>query len=364
MTFSKDAKTLTILILLLLGFGLAILSSAGIIDAQRRFGNAYYYLFSQLETGVLLGALLFFAASKINYKFWKKTALLILIACLALLFLVFVPGVGFAAKGATRWIKVFGFNFQPAELLKVGLIIYFAAWFSQRDNKLKNWAYAVLPFITVLGFAVLMLALQPDIGTLGIVIVIAVALFFFAGAQLKHLLALFLLLLVCFSLLATFSHYRFNRIIAFLEPHNDTQGIAYHVNQAKIAIARGGWFGVGFGQSQQKGSFLPEPVGDSIFAIATEELGLVGVGVLGALYLALIWRLTVIARQANDKFASLYTLGIAVWIGMQAFVNMAAISGLLPLTGIPLPFVSYGGTALAVMLGSLGVVVNIANQSG
>lgn len=362
MNWSRDSKTLVILIALLLGFGLAILASAGIIDAQRRFGTAYYYIWSQLKTGLSLGLVLFLLASRINYKVWKKLALAILLVCLLLLFLVFVPGVGYSAKGATRWIRLGGFNFQPAEVLKLGLIVYFATWFSHRDNKLKNWAYAVLPFLTVLAFAVLMLALQPDIGTLGVILVIAVALYWFAGAPLKHLLVLFLLLLVCLGLLATFSHYRFNRILAFLQPENDTRGISYHVNQAKIAIARGGWFGVGFGHSKQKESFLPEPVGDSIFAVAVEELGIVGAGGLLALYLALLWKLGAIARNADDKFATLYVLGVAVWIGVQALVNMAAITGLLPLTGIPLPFVSYGGTAMAVLLGSLGVVVNIANQ--
>ena len=364
LTFSREAKTLIVLLLLLLGFGLAILSSAGIIDAQRRFGSSYYYLISQLQTGVLVGAVLFLIASQISYRFWKKLALPILLGCLLLLLLVFVPGVGYAAKGATRWIHIGNFNFQPSEVLKLGLIIYFAAWFGkQGDNKLKNWAYSTLPFLTVLGFAVLMLGLQPDIGTLGIVICIAIALYFFAGAPVKHLLALLLLLAVCFTFLALLSPYRFNRLLAFARPESDTRGISYHINQSKIAIARGGWFGVGFGQSKQKESFLPEPVGDSVFAVAVEEVGLVGSGFLIALYLALIWKLTAIARQARDKFAALYVLGVAVWIGVQSFINMAAISGLVPLTGIPLPFVSFGGTALAVLLGSLGIVANIANQN-
>jgi len=364
MTLSRDTKTLITLVLLLLACGLIVLSSAGVVDAQRKFNFSQYYLVNQLKSGVLVGVVLFFVAFKIGYKFWRKLALPLLLFSLLLMVLVFVPALGHSAKGATRWIGLWGFNFQPAEILKFSLIVYLAAWFSQRrESSHRGWSYSVLPFLVVLAFIVLMLALQPDIGTLGIVIAIAIALYWFAGAELKHFGALILVLIVGFFLLAHFSPYRYNRLLAFANPQSDTHGIAYHINQAKIAIGRGGVFGVGFGQSQQKAGFLPEPVGDSIFAIAVEELGLVGAGVLIALFLALAWKLIGIARNANDKFAQLYVLGVMVWILGQAIINMAAISGLLPLTGIPLPFVSYGGTALATLLGSLGVVANIANES-
>ena len=166
-----------------------------------------------------------------------------------------------------------------------------------------------------------------------------------------------------FFLLVQFAPYRLNRLLAFVNPSADPQGIAYHVNQAKLGIARGGILGVGFGQSQQKINFLPEPVGDSIFAIVVEELGLVGGAFLLGVILWLSLGLIKISRQTNDRFAQLFLLGLTVWIAGQAFINIAAISGLIPLTGIPLPFISYGGTSLAILLASLGIAQNIANRS-
>lgn len=364
MTLSRDTKTLIVLVFLLLACGLIILSSAGVVDAQRKFNSSQYYLLSQLKSGVLVGVIFFFVTLKVSYKFWRKLALPLLLFALFLLLLVFVPAFGHSAKGATRWIGIWGFSFQPAEILKFALIVYLAAWFSQRrESSHRGWSYSVLPFLVVLAFIILMLAKQPDIGTLGVVVAIAIALYWFAGANLKHFSILILILVLGFSALAKFAPYRYSRITAFFNQQSDTGDTAYHINQAKIAIGRGGVFGVGFGQSQQKAGFLPEPVGDSIFAIAVEELGLVGAGVLITLFLALAWKLVSIARNTNDKFAQLYVLGVMVWILGQAIINMAAISGMLPLTGIPLPFVSFGGSALATLLGSLGVVANIANEN-
>lgn len=360
---STAGKTLTITVFLLSIFGLIMLSSAGIVDGQKKFGSAYYYFYHQLLYGFLPGLLLFLIFSKIRYKFWKKISLPILITATLLLLAVFTPKFGLVFKGAARWLNLGLFSLQPSEILKFGLIVYFAAWFSGRSEKARNWSYSVIPFLVVLGFVVFLLALQPDIGTLSIVILIAVAMYFFAGAKLSHFFGLGAVLAAVIFLLVQFAPYRLDRLIAFFNPTADPQGISYHINQALLGIGQGGIWGVGFGQSQQKTGFLPEPVGDSIFVVIAEELGLIGAGMLIFLFLFLAVQLVRIAQQTNDRFAQLFVLGLVVWIVGQAFINIGAISRLLPLTGVPLPFVSYGGTSLAVILASLGIAVNITNRS-
>ncbi|MEK9157988.1 MAG: putative lipid II flippase FtsW [Patescibacteria group bacterium] len=355
-------KRLFFIVLVLSIFGLAMLSSAGIVDAQKKFGSPYYYFFHQLLYGFVPGAILAYLISKIKYKIWSKLSLLILFGALLLMTLVFVPSFGFGAKGATRWLNISGLIFQPAEILKLSLIIYLSAWFGGRQERTKNWIYGAAPFFIVLGFAAMLLALQPDIGTLIIVGLIALGMYFTAGVNLKHLGVIVGAGVIILGLLVVFEPYRFNRITAFLHPNTDTRGISYQVNQAKIAIGSGGVFGVGLGHSTQKLGFLPEPVGDSIFAIIAEELGLVGSLATVGMFVFLCLTLTQIAIATADPFGRLLVSGVNIWIMAQAFVNIMAISGLAPLTGIPLPFISYGGTAVIALLAGLGIVFNITRE--
>ena len=359
---NKSAKTLTILIFILIVFGLVMLSSAGVVDGQKRFGSAYYYLTHQLLYGVLPGLALFFLFSRINYKFWKKISLPLLIAVTGLMVLVFVPGVGYGLRGAQRWINLGFFTFQPSEILKLTLIIYLAAWFSRRDGRLSAGPQSAAPFFIVMTFVGALLVLQPDMGTLVLVTLIAIAMYFFAGVKLSHFLFLILILGVLLGALAVVEPYRFDRLKAFWDPNADKQGVSYHVNQAMIGIGSGGIFGLGFGQSRQKFNYLPEPVGDSIFAIVVEELGFVGGVFLLSLFVMLSLALINIARNATP-FGKLLVIGIAVWISGQAFINIAAISGLIPLTGLPLPFISFGSSSLVSVLIGLGIVSNIAHHS-
>lgn len=342
-------------------FGLVILSSAGIVDAQKKFGSSYYYFYHQLLYGILPGIMLAYLISKIKYDVWRKLSLPILFGALVLMALVFMPGLGYGAKGAVRWVNIGGFVFQPAEILKLSLIIYFAAWFGSRHERLKSWVYGAAPFFILLGFVTLLLTKQPDIGTLIVVGLIAIGMYFVAGVSWKQLGGIALIGIISMALLIRFEPYRWDRFKAFVNPNQDVRGIAYQVNQAKIAIGAGGLFGVGFGRSTQKlGSFLPEPVGDSIFAIIGEELGFVGAMATVALFVWLCFLLTQIAVRTRDPFGRLFVSGMNIWIMAQAFVNIAAISGLVPLTGIPLPFISYGGTAEIALLVGLGIVYNIA----
>lgn len=356
-------KWLVWITLFLVIFGLIILSSAGIVDAQRKFSSAYYYFNHQLLYGILPGLLLAFFLSRVNYNIWRKLALPILFFALLLMVLVFIPEFGFGLKGATRWVSIKGVIFQPAEILKLSLIIYLAAWFGGRSERIKNWSYGTAPFLIVLSFIFILLALQPDVGTLIVVGFIALGMYFVAGVNLKHLFSIVILGMVILGFLIVVEPYRLNRLKTYFDISSDPGGISYQVNQSLISIGSGGIFGVGFGHSTQKFGFLPEVIGDSIFAVAAEELGLVGSGVLVILFVILSAILVKIAKNVPDKFSMLFVMGMNIWIISQAFINIAAISGLVPLTGIPLPFVSYGGTAMITLLAGLGIVLNIAKEA-
>lgn len=359
---STAGRVFLILTGVLVVLGIVMLSSAGIVDAERRFGSPYYYVWHQILFGVLPGVIAFYILSKINYLKWRTLALPLLLVAIVLMVLVFIPGLGILLNGARRWIDVGPVTFQPAEFLKLALIIYLAAWFSGKYKQSQEQAYALVPFILILVLIVGLLILQPDLGTLGLIIGIALAVYFFSGAPIKHLLILFLIGCIGLGVMAVASPYRFNRIKTFLDPTADTRGSSYHINQALIGIGSGGMFGVGFAQSQQKFKFLPEPVGDSIFAIVVEELGMVGGLVLVGLFIALTVTMIKIAHGVSDEFGRLLVIGIAVWIIAQAFINIAAITGLMPLTGLPLPFISYGSSSLVMILASLGIVLNVARN--
>jgi cell division protein FtsW len=365
---SKSGKILTALTFILVIFGLVMLSSAGVIEGQKKYDSPYYFLTHQFLYGVLPGTALFLLFSRINYRFWKKVALPLLLVSVGLLVLVFVPNIGYSFKGARRWINFKFFSFQPSEFLKLSLVIYLAAWFSRYEDRINFDLRSLLPFLLVFGFSAFLLLFQPDMGTLIVVALIAVSMYFFAGASLRHFAVLILILAVLVAASSFLAPYRFDRVKTFIHtlfaPQKaDLRGSAYHINQALLGIGSGGIFGLGFGQSRQKINYLPEPVGDSIFAIIVEELGFVGAVVLLLLFLLLTLVLVNIARNAPSQFSRLVVLGITIWVTGQALINISAISGLIPLTGIPLPFISFGSSSLVAILASLGIVVNIARYS-
>lgn len=356
-------RKLLVIILILMVFGLVVLSSAGIVDGQKKFGSPYYYLTHQLLYGVIPGLIGMFIFSLIGYRFWRKVSLFILVGSLAMMIMIFTPNFGHGLKGAIRWINLGAFSFQPAEVLKLSLIIYLAAWFGSRDERTRKWSYGIMPFLVVLSFVALLLFLQPDIGTLIVVSFISLGVYFLAGPSYKQFAGILLVLFLGLSAIIIVEPYRFDRLKAFWNPSVDTKGISYQINQSLISIGSGGLFGVGYNNSSQKqGGFLPEVVGDSIFAIIAEELGLVGSAITIGLFGVLCLFLINISKNASDKFGSLLVMGINIWIMSQAFVNIASISGLAPLTGIPLPFISYGGTAVVVLLSGMGIVFNVAKN--
>src|SRR3990167_5339269 len=236
------SKLILAITLVLLIFGLVVLSSAGVVEGEKKFGSAYYYLNHQLLLGVLPGLVLMILLSKVDYKFWKKVSLPILLGALFLLALVFIPPFGHGLKGATRWINVWGFSFQPSELLKLGLIIYLASWFGNRDERIRNWTYGMAPFFLVLSFVAVLLALQPDIGTLVVITLISIGIYFFAGSEIKHILIILSVIAVGFVAIIWLEPYRFDRIKTFIDPNTDTRGISYQLNKSLISIGSGGIF--------------------------------------------------------------------------------------------------------------------------
>lgn len=343
--------------------GLLILASASMVISQKNFGTIGYYTMRQLAMGGLGGLAAFVVALLLPYRTWKKLSLPLLILSLIMLALLFIPDLSYAFGGARRWLKLGPVSFQPSEILKLTFLMYLAGWLDSRRKEIASISYGLMPFALMLSIIGIFLAMQPDVGTLGVIVVSAGLLYFLGGGKISQIATLSGFGLTLFYFLILMAPYRLSRILVFLNPGLDPQGAGYQISQAFISIGSGGFSGLGFGRSIQKYNYLPEPMADSIFAIFAEEMGFMGVTILIALFATLAWRGFMIARRAPDIFGRLLAAGISINIVAQAFINMAAISGLLPLTGIPLPFVSYGGTSLAVTLTSIGILLNISKYS-
>lgn len=352
------------IILILTIFGLMMISSAGVFYATTRFGDSNYFLKHQFLFGFLPGLIVMYFVSKIDYHFWKKVSVPMFIGSLICLILVFIPNIGSNAYGASRWINLGPISFQPSEMVKLSIILYLAAWLESRGmERIKDVYEGMLPFLGILAIAGFLIIKQPDTGTLGVIILIAMSMFFVSGANLMHIFVMFLSGLAGLAGLIAIAPYRMNRFLVFLNPEHDPQGVGYQINQALLAIGSGGIFGLGLGHSRQKFNYLPEPVGDSIFAIIGEELGLIGAGIVVLLFILFFLRAIKIAKNAPDDFGKIVVVGIASWVVFQAFVNITAITAIMPLTGIPLPFISYGGTSFVFLMMAMGILLNISKQS-
>lgn len=356
----KPDKGLIIIIFSLLILGLVVLWSASLVISQENQGNAYYYFFHQLIYGGGVGLIAFLIFQKINYKVWKKFALIMFFASLLLLVLVFIPGLGYSHAGAQRWIAVKDISFQPSEFLKLAFVIYLAAFFSKKEIHFNS----LIPFLGIMVVVGILLGFQSDAGTLALLAILGFIIYFLSGAKFYQLAIVVFCYLAAFFALIKFFPHRMARFITFLNPSIDPQGISYQINQALLAIGSGGLFGVGLGyHGGQKYNFLPEPMGDSIFAIVAEEVGLIGGLILIILFFLLALKGLKIARKVSNDFGKLLAIGITCWLVIQALINITAITGLIPLTGITLPFVSYGGSALIVAMAGAGILVNISRYS-
>lgn len=349
------------LVFVIVIFGLIMLSSAGTVVSFQKWQDSYYYFKHQIFYGLIPGVILFFICFRINYLAWRKLAPFLLILSFILLLLVFIPGLEVFDSKAKSWINLRLFSFQPSEIIKLTYILYLANWIEKQGQvKIKDLNFGFLPFLAVLGLIMVLIALEPDFGTMSVIVLIALIIYFVAGARIRHLASFILAMSGLFLVLIKIAPYRLARFTTFLNPSFDPRGIGYHINQAFLAIGSGGWFGRGFGLSRQKFRYLPEPIGDSIFAIIAEELGFIVCLVFLLLLLALFLRGYKIAKNCPDKFSKIVVVGIISWFMVQTFFNIGAMVGLLPLTGVPLIFVSYGGTSLAVALAAVGIVANIS----
>jgi len=343
--------------------GVLMIASAGVVYADVRFGDPYFF-FKRQMIGVVLGFIGLFVFSYIDYHLYRKWALIIFTGALFLLFIVLLPGVGAEAYGANRWIGIGPMSFQPAEAMKLALILYVAAWCAGKGKKIiTDFNDGLIAFLLIVGLACILVLMQPDVGTTVMLGAIAVGMFYLAGARLAHIAMIGGLGVGSLIVLVVMAPYRMARFTVFIHPEADLQGAGYQVQQALIAIGSGGVFGIGLGHSRQKGLYLPEPVGDSIYAIIAEELGMIGTLGIILLFILLTWRGLKIAASAPDMFGKLVAGGITIWIAGQAIMNIAAITALMPLTGIPLPFISYGGTSIMFTLISVGILLNISKQA-
>jgi len=349
--------------LFLVVFGLIMVSSASVVESYQVTGSNTYY-FARQSIFALVGLVVWFFLQRWDYHRFKPLATAGLIVSLVLLVAVFIPGIGWEAGGSRRWIGAGDQTLQVTEVLKVCLIAYLAYWFEKKGNRIDKWYATFLPFVLLMAVILGLIMAEPDMGTAVVVAGISGIMYFVAGADRKHLLVLVGTALAAMWGLIKAVPYRAARWLTFLNPASDPLGTGYHINQALIALGSGGLIGLGFGHSRQKFNFLPEASSDSIFAIIGEELGLLGVLFFVIIPLAIfVWRGLKIAYNAPDIFGRMMALGITVWIGLQSVINIGAITGLLPLTGVPLPFISQGGTALVFVMIGAGILLNISRQT-
>ncbi len=359
----KIDKQLLFVLIALVVSGIAIFSSATLGLLARGEVNFKRMLLMQVLFGAGFGFLIMYAVSKIHYRFWRNISPYLFIASILLTFSVFIPHFGYSAGGATRWVQVAGISFQPAEFLKISSILFASYYLSRNFRRIKKWKYGLLPLLVFLGIIALPLLIQPDTGTFVIIAGSVGAIYFLSGAKWKDIFFLILLGIIGILLLALVRPYVLNRIKTFINPAENQLSSSYQVNQSIIAIGSGGFFGRGFGQSIHKFNYLPEPTTDSIFAVAAEEFGFFGMFILLMLFFWFAQRSLKIAVNAPDRFGAFLVVGLSLLIVLQAFLNIMAMLGIAPLTGLPLPFISRGGTAIFTMLASVGIILSVSRFS-
>ncbi len=356
---SPDLVIIGLTALLVLG-GFLIFSSAS-LGLLARSGASYTSVAtSQFLFGIIGGGIGLFIMSNIYYRNWRQFAFYIFGATILLTLAVFIPGLGMTHGGATRWLDLRFTTVQPAELLKIGYIIYVATWLSGTHRHVDSWRYGILPFVAMTGITGVVLLLQPDTDTFLITAAAGAAMFIVAGARWRDVAILATAAILLLTIVAFMRPYIMDRFTTLFTYEEDRLGSGYQIDQSLIAVGTGGLWGRGYGQSIQKFEYLPEPIGDSIFAVYAEEFGFVGASILVLIITGFVFRGFKIATHAADLFGTLLVVGLMTVIALQAFLNIAAMIGLAPVSGLPLPFVSHGGTALFTLLCALGIVLNVS----
>jgi cell division protein FtsW len=358
---SPDYALFTI-VLALLGLGIVMVYSASAILAMDRFRDPYFFLKKQgfwsiLGLGVLWGVM------SIDYRRWRPHLFPFLVVATALLVLVLIPPFGQAINGTRRWIRWGPLSFQPTELAKLALVLYLADFLARRETQVEAFGRGVLPPLLVTGGIAGLVLLQPDLGSAVALAAVAFCLLFVAGARPGHMALIGAAAIPVVALAVTGASYRLRRVFAFLDPWADPRGAGFQIIQSYLALGGGGLFGRGLGESKQKLFYLPEPHTDFIFAIAGEELGFVGAVLIVGLFGLLLWRGVRIGLRVTDPFAALAAFGITALLALQALVNLGVVVGLLPTKGLPLPFISSGGSSLLVTMVAVGLLLNISQHA-
>jgi cell division protein FtsW len=350
---------LFITVFVLVGIGIAMSYSASAVFSLKTFGDSFYFLKRQIIWFVV-GFIALLLFQEVDYRIYKRYTKIMLIASFFLLVLVLIPGIGHSVKGSVRWLGIGQLKFQPSEFIKVGIVIYLAKVFSSEKGGTVNHVLQLLIPMLIIATIFVLIMLQPDFSTAVDLLLVSVLILFVSGFPLFYIVTLFLVSIPMFYLLIYQVDYRRERFLAYLNPWSDRFGIGYHIIQSFIAFKKGGLFGVGLGHGTQKLKRLPEPHTDFIFAVIAEESGLLGTIIIVGLYCAVFWRGFVISLGAPDEFGRLLAIGLTLLIVVQAFINIAVVSGNLPTTGMPLPFLSYGGSSLISNMIAVGILLNIS----
>ena len=341
--------------------GLVMVFSASAIVAGNRFQDPEFFLKRQIAW-LGFGIVLMHLTSKIDYQLWKKLSIPILIGMAVLLVMVLIPSLGVAAKGARRWLRCGPISIQPAEMVKLVTVIYLAAYLAKKSEKLTFFRSGLLPPLVVVGVLSGLVLLEPDLGTVVVMGLMTICLLFLGGARMTHLLGLGLCSIPVIFILVLGSSYRRQRLMTFLAPWKDASDAGFQITQSFLAFGSGGPFGVGLGEGKQKLFFLPEAHTDFVLALVGEELGLAGTASVIVLFALFVWRGFHIASRARMPFGKYLGMGITVLVGVQALVNAAIVTGLLPTKGLTLPFVSYGGSSLVVSFVGVGILLSISRD--
>jgi len=356
----KVDKPFLFISIILIVAGFFIFSSASLGLLAKESSNYSNVAFSQMVLGLFLGSVAMIVASRLDFRIWRSFAFWFFLSAVVLNILVLIPSIGFEHAGARRWIRLGTISFQTSEVLKIAFILYFAAWAASVKERMKTFRWGFLPLIILLAISSVLLLKQPDTDNLILIIIAGMAMFIAAGGKWRYVLLMILTGLIGISFLAYTKPYIMKRVSTFFNPQTDALGASYQIQQSLIAIGSGGLFGRGFGQSIQKYTYLPEPVGDSIFAVAAEEFGFVGSLFLLVVFVLFAMRGLKVASRTTNIFGRLTVVGIVIMIVSQAFVNIGAMLGVIPLSGITLPFVSHGGTSLFITLFEVGIVLSIS----
>jgi cell division protein FtsW len=336
--------------------------SASAIWAEYKFHDSFFFAKRQLLFASA-GVIAMFFIMNIDYWTWRDWSKVLIIVCFLLLVLVLIPGIGMVRNGSRSWIGVGAFSIQPSEFMKLAMIAFLAKYLSENQKNITSFKRGLLPALTLVFLAFGMIMLQPDLGTGTVMVGTCIAMIFVAGARISHFIGLGILGLAGFAALVLSAPYRIKRITSFLNPWEDPLGSGFQIIQSLYAIGPGGLFGLGLGQSRQKFFYLPEPQTDFIFAILAEELGFIGGSLVLLLFSLLLWRGVRIALGAPDLYGSFLAIGIISMVAIQVMINIGVVTGLMPVTGITLPFLSYGGSSLTLMLMAIGVLLNISKHA-